>query len=196
MRAALLTLSIVLELVASFIYCASIIRGRTKPHRITRLVLMFILSLGFISIVSAKGNLGAVLYSGVSCAFGIACFGLSIRRGMGGSSLFDWICFAIAMCGVIGWRLTGNAVLSIWLASLADFVAYLPAYVKTWKHPNTESPWLYILSFLGGLLSVIAYRVSSVSIFQLNIVLTSFIMIICIYYKQLFQALRRPMSVR
>lgn len=181
MRATLLTISVILELAASFSYCVSIIRGRTKPHRITRLVLMFILALGFVGIVSAKGNLGAVLYSGISCAFGITCFGLSITRGMGGSDVFDWICFTIAVCGLIGWQLTGNAVLSIWFASAADFVAYLPAYVKTWKHPNTESPWLYSLSFAGSLLSVAAYRLSSVSIFQLNIALTSFLMLICIY---------------
>jgi hypothetical protein len=196
MRVALLTLSAILELIASFIYCRSIIRGRTKPHRITRLVLMLILVLGFVGILSAKGNLGAVLYAGISAAFGIACFGLSVRQGMGGSDIFDWVCFTIAMGGVIGWYTTGNAVLGIWLASLADSVAYLPAYLKTWKHPDTESPWLYSLSFLGALLSLSAYRVSSVSIFQVNIMLTSFLMLVCIYHKRIFYAGRRPMSVR
>ncbi len=187
MRTTLLTLSILIELAASLIYCISIIRGRTKPHRITRLVLMFILSLSFISILSAKGNFGAVLYAGVSCIFGIVCFGLSVRRGMGGSSLFDWICFAIAMGGVIGWYFTGNAVFGVWLASLADNVAYLPSYLKTWKHPATESPWLYILSFLGGFLSLIAYQLSTVSVFQLTIMLTSFVMLICIYHRQILR---------
>ncbi len=186
MRFTLLAISVILELTASLIYFASIIRGRSKPHRITRFVLMFILTLSFVSIVSAKGNLGAVLWSGIAFAFGIGCFLLSIRRGMGGSSLFDWVCFTIAMCGVVGWQLTGNALLGIWLASLADFVAYLPAYVKTWKHPNSESPWLYILSFFGSLLSLIAYKISAVSIFQFTIITTCVLMLICIYHKRIF----------
>ena len=157
---------------------------------------MVILTLGFVSILSAKGNFGAVLYSGIACAFGIVCFGLTIRRGMGGSSLFDWICFAIAMGGVIIWQSTGNAVTGIWFAALADSVAYLPTYAKTWKHPHTESPWLYILSLLGGLLSLMAYRLSAVSVFQINIVLTTIIMLICIYRKPILYKVRRPMSVR
>ena len=108
---------------------------------------MLILGLGFVGILSARGNFGAILYSGISFGFGVTCFVLSVRRGMGGSRLFDWICFAIAMAGVVGWHTTGNAVLSVWFAALADFVAYLPAYVKTWEHPSTESPWLYSLSW-------------------------------------------------
>lgn len=91
------------------------------------------------------------------------------------------------MGGVIGWLITGNALLSVWLASLADFVAYLPAYVKTWQHPNTESQWLYSLSVVGASLSLAAFRISAVSIFQMNIVLTSVIMLICIYHKGLTQ---------
>jgi hypothetical protein len=187
MRAVLLTLSTILELASAVTYCVSILRGRTKPHRITRLILLFILSLSFISIVSAKGNLGAVIYSGISCAFGIVCFGLSIRRGMGGSDLFDWICFTIAMGGLVGWQLTGSPVLGVWLASLADFVAYLPAYVKTWKHPNTESPWLYILNVGGSLLSLAAYKLAAISIFQFTILTTSVLMVICIYHKRLLR---------
>jgi hypothetical protein len=150
---------------------------------------MFILLLGFVGILSDKGNLGAILYSGVSAAFGIGCFLLSLKRGMGGSDAFDWICFAIAMGGVIGWRVTGNPVLSVWLASLADSIAYLPTYLKTWKYPNTESPWLYILSAIGALLSLSAYKLAAVSIFQINIILTCVVMLICIYYKRI---LRQP----
>ena len=187
----LLILSATIELAASFIYCRSIIRGQTKPHRITRLVLMFILVLGFTGIVSAKGNFGAVLYSGIAAVFGVACFGLSIRRGMGGSDTFDWICFVIAMAGVAGWQITGNAVLGVWLAALADSVAYLPTYVKTWKHPSTESQWLYSLSFLGAGLSLAAYKLSSVSIFQFNIMLTSFVTLICIYHRRIFYGRQR-----
>jgi len=191
MRAVLLTLSVILELAASLIYFVSIIRGRTKPHRITRLVLMFILVLSFVGIVSAKGNLGVTLYSGISAVFGIGCFLLSLKRGMGGSDTFDWICFTIAMGGVVGWRLTGNPVLGVWLASLADSVAYLPTYLKTWRHPNTESPWLYILSSMGGLLSLSAYKLASVSIFQINIILTCVLMLICIYHKNLSRSQRQ-----
>lgn len=185
MQEFLLILSAILTIVASSIYCVSILNGRTKPHRITRLVLFFVLTLNFVSVLAANGNLGAVLYAGIICFFGAAFFLLSLQRGMGGATVFDWVCFAIAMGGVIGWQITGNAVVGIWLAVAADLVAYIPAFLKTWEHPNTESPWLYILSSLGSFCGLIAYQISAVSIFQIFTILCGLIMLICIYHKKI-----------
>lgn len=185
MQATLLTLSAILTIVASCIYCVSILNGRTKPHRITRLVLLFVLTLNFVGVLAANGNLGAVLYAGIICFFGITFFLLSLKRGMGGATFFDWACFVIAMIGVIGWQVTGNAILGIWLAAAADLVAYIPAFVKTWVHPNTESPWLYILSGLGALLSLVAFQISYVSVFQIITILCAVVMLVCIYHQKL-----------
>lgn len=160
-------------------------RGRTKPHRITRLVLLFVLALNFAGVIAAHGNFGAILYGGIICAFGIAFFLLSLRNGMGGTTVFDWTCFVIAMAGVVGWQITGNAVLGILLAGLADLVAYIPAFIKTWKHPRTESPWLYILSGLAAILSTAAYPVGVVSVFQLITVVCAGGILICIYHQKL-----------
>lgn len=186
MRTALLTISALLAITGSSSYCVSILRGRTKPHRITRLVLVFVLALNFIGVIAAHGNLGAALYGGIICVFGVAFFLLSLRRGMGGTTTFDWICFITAMAGVVGWQITGNALLGIWLAALADFVAYLPAFVKTWQHPHTESPWLYILSALAAALSLAVYPIGAVSIFQLITIVCSVGILVCVYHQQLF----------
>ncbi len=188
MHATLLTLSIIIRIVAIAIYCVSIVRGRTKPHRITRLALFFVLTLNFVSALAAHANFGTVVYAGLTCAFGIICFGLSIPYGMGGSNRFDWVCFVIAIGGVVGWQLTGNALLGIWLATAADLVAYIPAFVKTWKHPHTESPWLYILSSFSAALSIIAYQVTTASVFQIYLVFCGLAMLICIYHRRIFRS--------
>lgn len=191
MQATLLLLSAILTIVASCIYCVSILKGRTKPHRITRLVLFFVLTLNFVSVLAAEGNLGAELYAGIISFFGAAFFFLSLKRGMGGATVFDWVCFAIAMVGVVGWQITGNAVLSIWLAAIADLVAYMPAFVKTWKFPDTESPWLYILSGLGAILGMIPYKVTAVSIFQISVIGCAVVMLFCIYHRKFLQLLNK-----
>jgi len=185
MREVLLSLSAIITIAGSSIYVVSILKGRSKPHRITRFVLFFVLGLNFISELAAHGNTGAKLYAGIIALYGVTFFILSLKHGMGGSTLFDWICLTIAAGGVIGWQITGNAVLGIYLASAADFVAYLPAIVKTWKHPHTESPWLYIDSMLGAFLSLVAYRISTVSIFQITVLASGVMMMISIYHKKL-----------
>ncbi len=191
MQALLLILSAILTVIASCIYCVSILNGRTKPHRITRLVLFFVLTINFVSVLAADGNLGAELYAGIICFFGAAFFVLSLKRGMGGATVFDWVCFAVAMAGVIGWQITGNAILSIWLAAAADLIAYIPAFVKTWRFPNTESPWLYILSGIGAILGLIPYKITAVSIFQLSVIACAAVMLVCIYHKRIPRLLNK-----
>jgi hypothetical protein len=184
MQAFLLTLSTILIVAAGLIYCASIIRGRTKPHRTTRFVVLVILTLSFVSILAAHANLGAKVYSGILFVSAIAFLGLSLRAGsgMGGTSVFDWVCLVVALAGVVAWQVSDNPILGIWFALLADLIAYLPAYVKTWRYPHTETPWLYALSALASFLSLVAYKISAVSIFQVFMIIYSLIMLVCIYH--------------
>jgi hypothetical protein len=190
MRTALLALSTILIVAAGIIYCASIINGRTKPHRTTRFVVLVLLTLNFFSMLAAHGNLGAEIYSGVLFVSAIAFWFLSFKSGMGGTSFFDWACLVVALAGVAVWKTTNNPILGIWFAIGADLVAYLPAFAKTWHHPRTESPWLYALSASASFLSLIAYKISAVSAFQIFAILCSLAMLVCIYHRRLVPAWR------
>lgn len=190
MQTFLITASTIFQIVGSCIYCVSILRGRAKPHRITRLVLLFVLILNFIGVIAAHGNTGAIIYGGVIAIFGVAFFLLSLRRGMGGTTAFDWVCFAIAMAGVVGWQATGSPILGVWLAALADLVAYLPAFTKTWKHPDTESVGLYSTAGIASILSLMAYPIGLESIFQIVGIICASGILICIYHERLLSSLR------
>lgn len=85
---------------------------------------------------------------------------------MGGTSTFDWTCLIIAFAGIVGWELTGNPLLGVWFSVLADLSAYLPAIVKTYKFPDTESPWYDALSRFAALISLMAYKIDATSIFR------------------------------
>ena len=185
MEKLLLGLVIALEIVASLSYIVSILKGVTKPHRVTRFVLLVVLALNFLSVVAANGNVGSLTLGGIFVAQSLIIFVLSIRRGMGGASLFDITCLLVAIVGVIGWKLTNNPLVGIIFAIAADQIAYLPAMVKTWKYPNTESPWFYILGAVAAAISLISYEISMASAFQIFIVVNCLSMVLLIYRKQL-----------
>ena len=187
MQIVLLGISTLFALIAPISYIISIIHGTSKPHRMTRFILFFVLTLNFVSILAAQGNTGAKLFAGITFAQGVAIFLLSLWKGMGGSSYFDFVCLGIAVIGIIGWKITGNPLLGVWFSILADLSAYLPAFVKTYKHPKTESPWFYITSALAAFFGLIAYNLDASSIFQMYIALCSFIMIGLIYRKEIMQ---------
>lgn len=185
LQAFLVVLSAILVIIGPITYIVSIVKGKTKPHRMTRFILAFVLTLNFVSILAAKSNLGAEVFAGITCVQALTLFFMSLWRGMGGTSKFDWICLVIAIVGVIGWKITGDPLLGVWFSVLADLAAYLPAFIKTFYHPHTESPWYYLLSGLAAFLSLIAYKIEPASIFQIYIIACVVIMIGLIYRKKI-----------
>jgi hypothetical protein len=185
MQVLLLTVSSILIVVAPITYIVSIARGTSKPHRMTRFILFFVLGLNFISILAARGNLGAQVFAGIVFLQAAIILFMSFWRGMGGVSVFDYVCLAIAAIGILGWKFTGNPVIGIWFSILADLSAYVPAFIKTWKHPDTESPWYYSLSGLAVILSLFAYKLDVSSVFQIYIGISCLMMIGFIYHKMI-----------
>ena len=184
MQQFLLSLVIVLEVISVISYIYSILKQGTRPHRVTRFVLLVVLTLNFLSIVSAKGNLASVLLSGFLVVQAVLVCILSLKRGMGGASVFDISCLVIALAGLIGWQLTRNPIVGIIFAITADQVAYLPAMVKTWKYPNSESPWFYVLGGIGAGISLVSYPITPASSFQIYLVLNCVMMVGLIYRKR------------
>jgi len=177
----LLALSSILILIAPASYIVSIAHGRTKPHRTTRLILFFVMGLNFISVLAAHGNPGAQIFAGIIFLQAAVILLMSVKRGMGGTGGSDYVCLIIAALGIVGWKLTGNPLLGIWFSILADVAAYIPAFIKTWKYPDTESPWYYLLGGLAVVFGLFAYTLDASSIFQIYIGLSCITMLAIIY---------------
>lgn len=185
LQAMLLALSAALTVIGPITYIVSIAKGKSKPHRMTRFIVAFVLTLNFFSILAAQGNTGAVVFAGISFAQALVILLMSFWRGMGGSSPFDFACLGIAAIGIIGWKITGNPLLGVWFSILADLAAYVPAFMKTWKHPHTESPWYYAMSGIAACIGLVAYRLDASSIFQMYIAACCVVMIALIYRKEI-----------
>jgi hypothetical protein len=187
MQALLLTLSSILIIIAPITYIVSIARGSSKPHRMTRFILFFVLGLNFASISAAHGNLGAQVFAGVVFLQAAVILLMSFWNGMGGTSYLDYVCLAMAAIGILGWKFTGNPAMGIWFSILADLSAYVPTFIKTWRRPDTESPWYYSVGGLAAILGLFAYKLDVSSIFQIYIGISCSIMLGLIYRKTLMK---------
>jgi len=153
----------------------------------TRLILFFVLGLNFVSILAAHGNLGAQVFAGIVFLQAAMILFMSFWNGMGGTSYFDYLCLAMAAIGILGWKFTGNPVMGIWFSILGDLSAYVPAFIKTWRHPDTESPWYYLLGGLAVILGLFSYKLDISSIFQIYIGISCLIMLGLIYRRDLMK---------
>ncbi len=152
MRTALLILGSLLPLLASLIYIVSIVRGKSKPQRTTRLLLMLITGLSFITLVAGHDTSGVWLAL-VSFIQGVVIWVLSLWRGIGNAlNRLDFACLLLCALGVVLWLTSGQSIVGLIASIVADLIACVPSLVKTWRLPHTESLWFFGLDVLAALL--------------------------------------------
>ena len=153
----LIICSSMFALFSPIFYTLSILRGESKPHRTTRFVVLTITFLSFAALL-AQHNTVAIFLAGVSCVQSILIFSLCIKYGMGGWAKTDIICLIIAGIGILVWKLTNNPMMGLLASILADFVGYIPALIKTYKFPETETWIFYILDVFAATFTILAIR--------------------------------------
>lgn len=136
-------------------YVISILRGKTRPARMT----YFIKSIVAIITISSYIEVGArtSIWNGLAFAFtALLIFGLSIKRGMGGFTRLDMICLALALVGIVLWISTKDAVLTLYLSIFIKTVATLPLFKKAYLHPATENKLSWYIVLVADILNLFA----------------------------------------
>ncbi|MBD3280000.1 hypothetical protein GF389_00565 [Candidatus Dojkabacteria bacterium] len=155
MQTILIGLSTILGLLAALVYAWAILRGQARPHRTTRVVLLVIGSVSFLSLL-AQGDQVAVWLAGGAFLFSVVIFILSLKYGMGGWAKIDILSLIIAIVGIVLWQITNDPILALYLSIGADLAGMVPAMVKTYHLPKTESAPVFFLFAVASLLNILA----------------------------------------
>lgn len=176
-----IAVSSILYVVAYLIYTKSILKGETKPHRTTRLVILVITALATLALF-AQGDRVAVWLAGVSAVFCIVIFILSLKHGMGGRSKTDILCLVLAVIGIVLWQTTKMPIIALFFSIGADFIGMVPTLIKTYHLPKTEIWQSFAFATLAGFFSMLALNSWTIGEFSypLYIMLINIIMVILI----------------
>jgi hypothetical protein len=174
-------ISTLLAAISPFFYISAILKGKAKPHRTTRIVILTITVLSTASLF-AQHNTVAIWLSGVSMLQAIAIFLFSMKYGMGGWAKLDIVCLILALFGIVLWKVTQNPVIALYMSVLADFVGMVPALEKTYRLPHTEVWSFFLMDTMAGLMSLLAVQKWTVQEYSypLYIMLINFAMVLLI----------------
>lgn len=189
MQNILIWISNVLVLGSYLTYIWMTIKGKVKPHRTTRFVLLLIISVGFMSLY-AQGDRVVVWFLGI-CWFGsLAEFFLSLKYGMGGWDPIDILCLIIAILGIILWKITSNPALALYATVLADMAGMIPSLIKTYRFPDTEYWLSYLLDILAVAFTIMAIQNGGFNeyIYPAYLLVVNTIMQIFMFRKELFKS--------
>lgn len=140
----------------SFIpYINHVVRGQTKPHAFSWLIWTLLTGIGAAAQLTAGGGAGAWpwLVNSLLCA---VVFILAIGQGTQQFTKLDWCVLWLGLLALVLWGLTGNPLAAVLLITLADCIAYVPTFRKSYHRPNEETLSVFLASSLFQAISLFA----------------------------------------
>lgn len=168
------------------------LKGKAQPHRVTRLVILLAAITGVIGVIGSD-NLSGIIFAGIFLARAGYLFIMSMFFGIGGSSTLDKTCLFVGILAIGAYAVTGSGLLAVCLGLLADIIAYIPTFVKTWKKPDSEDPTFFAIEGVAALTAIIAISEPKVDIlFPIYFFVCCVVVLLLIYRPKLMKA--KPMS--
>ena len=182
--------TLVLSLISPIFYTKSILAGKAKPHKVTRLIVWLAAVAGVLGVVHST-NVAGIVFAAIFLTRASYLLVLAYMHGVGGASTLDRSCLVIGIFALAVYIATGSGLLAISFGILADLIGYVPTFVKTWRKPESEDSTFFIIEGLASLLAVIAIRQLRVDIlFPVYFVACSLVVVTLIYRKKLTSKLR------
>ena len=146
----------IVSLTAYLIYFNSILKGESKPNRVTWWIWTFmgaILALSYY-FSGARDTIWSPIVEFIGPLLTAI---LSIKYGEGGmADKIDIFCFIGGILSIILWVVTGSPVLALILNLAIDGFAIIPTVKKSYLRPEGENFWAWFGTGLGDFLNLLA----------------------------------------
>ncbi len=162
MKETVAVIAAVLAIIGNVPYLRDILRKKIQPHPYTWLVWSIVSCIVFFGQIAKGAGIGA-LPTAASELFTVIIFFFSLRYGFKHIRTIDTVFLSIALLSLIPWILTNDPTVSVIIAVGIDLVAFIPTIRKTWIHPRTETPLLYVTNVLRHMLMLFALRTYNIA---------------------------------
>lgn len=182
--------TLLLSIISPFFYTKSMLAGKAKPHKVTRLIVWLASIAGVLGVLHSN-NISGIIFAVIFLVRASYLLVMALLYGVGGASRLDKSCLAIGMLAIIAYAVTGSGLLAIAFGILADLTGYVPTFVKTWHKPKSEDPLFFIIESFASLTAIFAIWQLRVDIlFPIYFLLCGGTVLLLIYRKQLVRRLK------
>jgi len=178
--------TLILSLISPISYTRSMLAGKSKPHRVTRLIVWLASVAGVLGVLHTT-NLPGKIFAFIFLARASYLLVMSMIYGLGGAAKLDIYCLAIGLLALAAYVTTHNGIITISLGILADLIGFIPTFVKTYRQPTSEDPMFFSIEGIASLFGVFAVGSWQVGLlFPLYFTLCSATVVALIYRRKLF----------
>ncbi len=184
----LVVLSALITIVGAARYIRNTLRGQTKPNLVTWSMWALAPLVGTGAALSAHADPWTIVRIFLAGFLPVLVIVAVIIKPQGYWKLtpFDILCGVCSLVALVAWLFAGKPVLAVVLAAAGDGFAAIPTIIKSWKHPETETGFTFIMSLVSILLvipSIPNLRVENWA-FQIYLVVCNSLLVIAVYRKR------------
>jgi hypothetical protein len=171
-----MTLGIIAGCISVLAFCPyliSILKGKTKPNRVTWWIWSL---LGVLLFYSYRAS-GATDTLWVPLSYMITPLItalLSIKYGVGGWTKFDLMCLFAAATSTLVWFVSGSPSTAVLLYLCIDLFGILPTIRKTFFYPEQEDKLAWLLMVIAN-----ALNIAAAGKFEFSIIVYPLYMLLC-----------------
>ena len=186
----LVILSAIISIGGSVSYIRETIKGKTKPNRISWSMWAFAPLVGTAAAISAGADPWATARIFFAGFIPLLVFSASFvnKQSYWKLTFFDFMCGALSLAALLAWLVFRSTDIAILFAAIGDGFAALPTIIKSLKHPETESGFIFVASLASVLLILPSIPVWNIqnSAFQIYLLVVNSFLILAIYRKRFF----------
>lgn len=153
-------LGVTLNLLGAIGYLVDTVKGKTKPNRVT----WFMWAVAPLVAFFAEIKQGVGLQSLMTFMVGFSPLLIFIasfvnRKSEWKITKLDIICGGLSLLGVALWAITREGNVAILFAILADGLAAIPTVIKSYRAPETENYWVFLVAMVSAGITLLTITV-------------------------------------
>lgn len=134
-------------------YIFAILRGETKPSKVSWFI-WATLDVITLSAMYVEKSVNGQILGAVGGAFII--LSLALRHGKPGWTKVDKFCLLGAILGLLLWKMTSNPNVGILVSALTAITGSIPTFVNAWNRPQEENLFAWSIFWYSCLLALTA----------------------------------------
>lgn len=144
---------------ASVGYLIDTIKGKIKPNRVSFLLWSIAPLIAFAAQVKEGVGLESLMTFSVGFLPLLIFLATFInKKSEWKLSKFDLVCGALSVVGLIIWLVTQVGNIAIFFSIVADALAALPTLAKSYKDPDSEVAWPWIVVSIGIVITLLTIK--------------------------------------
>ncbi len=146
-------LALLLAVIGNVAYIRDTLEGKTKPNRVTFILWATVPLIAFAAQKTSHAGPQALLTLTL-CLICFVILGASFvnKKAYWAVTKFDIGCGLLSVLAVALWLITGVGMVALLLSILADFFAAVPTLIKSYKHPDTETTFAYVMELVAAVI--------------------------------------------